>query len=285
FVRYMEPAMGFTLRVRTGGELPPGSIAFRRDRTLTRLGPEGYTLDVRPGRVVARAPELAGLFYAVQTMRQLLPPAIFREAPAGETAWSMPAVTIEDYPRFAWRGAHLDVGRHFVPKEFVRKYIDLIALHKLNTFHWHLTEDQGWRLEIKQYPKLTEIGAWRKETLIGRPRGQDERKYDGKRHGGFYTQEDAREIVAYAQARFMTVLPEIEMPGHSVAAIAAYPELGVTGDSMEVATRWGVFSDILNAKPSTIQFMQNVLTEVMAIFPTPSIPIHAHNAHKTQRTT
>src|SRR5262245_13438746 len=111
FVRYMEPAMGFTLRVRTGGELPPGSIAFRRDRTLTRLGPEGYTLDVRPGRVVARAPELAGLFYAVQTMRQLLPPAIFREAPAGETAWSMPAVTIEDYPRFAWRGAHLDVGR------------------------------------------------------------------------------------------------------------------------------------------------------------------------------
>jgi len=192
------------------------------------------------------------------------------------------AVDIEDYPRFPWRGAHLDVGRHFMPKEFVKKYIDLIALHKLNTFHWHLTEDQGWRLEIKQYPKLTEVGAWRKETLVGRPRGTEERKFDGKRHGGFYTQEDAREIVAYAQARFVTVVPEIEMPGHSVAAIASYPELGVTGAPIDVATSWGVFSDILNAKPSTIQFMQNVLTEVMAIFPGRYIHIGGDEADKTK---
>ena len=282
FARYVEPATGFTLRVRTGGEPPAGSIAFRRDRTLSRLGPEGYALDVGPGRVIARAPELAGLFYAEQTLRQLLPPEIFRDAPAGRTAWTIPAVAIEDYPRFTWRGAHLDVGRHFMPKEFVKKYIDLLALYKLNVFHWHLTEDQGWRLEITEYPKLTEVGAWRKETVIGRPRGQDERKYDGRRHGGFYTQEDAREIVAYAKARFITVVPEIEMPGHSVAAIASYPELGVTGEPMEVATRWGVFSDILNAKPSTIQFMQNVLTEAMAIFPSRYIHIGGDEADKTK---
>ena len=282
FARYVEPATGFTLRVRTGGAPPAGSIVFRRDRALARLGPEGYTLDVRAGRVVARAPELAGLFYAVQTMRQLLPPEIFRDAPSGQTAWTMPAVAIEDSPRFAWRGAHLDVGRHFMPKEFVKKYIDLIALHKLNVFHWHLTEDQGWRLEIKEHPKLTEVGAWRKETVVGRPRGQEERRFDGKRHGGFYTQEDAREIVAYARERFVTVVPEIEMPGHSVAAIASYPELGVTGQPIEVATTWGVFSDILNAKPSTIQFMQNVLTEVMEIFPSRYIHIGGDEADKTK---
>jgi hexosaminidase len=285
FARYVEPATGFTLRVRTGGEPPPGSIAFRRDRTLARLGSEGYSLDVQPTRVVARAPELAGLFYAVQTMRQLLPPEIFRDAPLGgisRMSWTMPAVAIDDYPRFAWRGAHLDVGRHFMPKEFVKKYIDLLALHKLNTFHWHLTEDQGWRLEIKQYPKLTEIGAWRKETVVGRPRGQDQATYDGKRHGGYYTQDDAREIVAYAKARFINVVPEIEMPGHAVAAIAAYPELGITGQPIDVATHWGVFSDILNAKPSTIQFMQNVLTEVMAIFPSRYIHVGGDEADKTK---
>jgi hexosaminidase len=282
FARYVEPATGFTLRVRTGGEPPAGSIAFRLDRALARLGPEGYTLDVRPGGIVARAPEPAGLFYAVQTMRQLLPPEIFRDAPSGEGPWTLPAVTIEDYPRFAWRGAHLDVGRHFMPKEFVKKYIELLALHKLNTFHWHLTEDQGWRLEIKEYPRLTDVGAWRKETVVGRPRGQEAPSYDARRHGGFYTQEDAREIVAYAKARFITVVPEIEMPGHAIAAIAAYPELGVTGEPVDVATHWGVFSDILNTKPSTIQFMQNVLTEVMAIFPSRYIHIGGDEADKTK---
>ena len=139
--------------------------------------------------------------------------------------WHVPAVTIEDMPRFPWRGGHLDVGRHFMPKEFVKKYIDLLALQKLNTFHWHLTEDQGWRLEIKKYPKLTEIGAWRKETLTGRMRRTNDLTFDGNRHGGFYTQDDVREIVAYAKARFVNVVPEIEMPGHAKAAIAAYPEL------------------------------------------------------------
>ena len=281
FAAYVEPATGFTLRVQSGGSAPASGIQFRIDRSLARLGPEGYVLDVRPARIVARASAAAGLFYAVQTLRQLLPPQIFRDAPAGQTAWTIPSVSIEDQPRFGWRGAHLDTGRHFMPKEFVKKYIDLIALHKLNTFHWHLTEDQGWRLEIKQYPKLTEVGAWRKETIVGRNRRDAQAQYDGKRHGGLYTQEDAREIVAYAKARFVTVVPEIEMPGHAMAAIASYPELGL-GDPVEVATRWGVFSDILNAEPATVTFMQNVLTEVMAIFPGRYIHVGGDEADKTK---
>ena len=282
FARDLAGPTGFALRVRIGGAIPARAIAFHRDRGLAkRLGGEGYVLDVRPTRIVIRAAAPAGLFYATQTIRQMLPPEVFRSAPVGSTAWTVPAAAIEDYPRFAWRGAHLDTGRHFMPKEFVEKYIDLIAMHKLNTFHWHLTEDQGWRIEIKRYPRLTTVGAWRKETLVGRSRGPGA-TYDGQPHGGFYTQEDAREVVAYAKARFVTVVPEIEMPGHAMAAIAAYPEIGVTGEPVEVATRWGVFSDILNAEPSTIQFMQNVLTEVLAIFPSCYIHVGGDEADKTK---
>jgi hexosaminidase len=283
--RYLEPATGYTVVVRSGGSAPTGAIVLRLDRTLRRLGAEGYTLDVRSDGITARAPELAGLFYAVQTIRQLLPPEIFREAPIAGVAWRIPAVSIEDQPRFAWRGAHLDVGRHFMPKEFVKKYIDLLALHKLNTFHWHLTEDQGWRIEIRKYPRLTGIGAWRKESLIGRQSGQRDTtqwRFDGEPHGGFYTQDDAREIVAYAAARFITVVPEIEMPGHALAAIAAYPELGVTGEQLEVGKRWGVYSDILNAEPTTVAFMQDVLTEVLEIFPGSFIHIGGDEADKAK---
>ena len=278
--RYLEPATGLSLRVVSSGAPPARAISLRRDATLKRLGGEGYVLEVRPASIVARAPEEAGLFYAVQTLRQLLPPEIFREAPVGGVRWRIPAVSIEDRPRFGWRGGHLDAGRHFMPKEFVKKYIDLLALHKFNVFHWHLTEDQGWRLEIKQYPRLTDVGGWRKETLVGRPRR--DAQYDGRRHGGFYTQEDAKEVVAYAKARHITVVPEIEMPGHAQAAIAAYPELGVTGQPVEVATTWGVFSDILNAEPATIQFMQNVLKEVMDIFPSRYIHIGGDEAEKSK---
>ena len=280
--RYLEPATGIDFRVVTSGTAPPRSISLRLDRRLARLGDEGYLLDVRPSGIIIRAHGPAGLFYAVQTLRQLLPAAIFREAPVEGVEWSVPAVSIEDYPRFQWRGGHLDVARHFMPKEFVKKYIDLLALHKMNVFHWHLTEDQGWRLEIKQYPKLTEVGAWRKETLVGRAQRATAPTFDGKRHGGFYTQDDAREIVAYARARHVTVVPEIEMPGHAIAAIAAYPELGVTGEPMEVARTWGVFSDILNADPSTIRFMQNVLSEVLAIFPGRYIHIGGDEADKAK---
>src|SRR5437773_9062697 len=170
-----------------------------------------------------------------------------------------------------------------MPKEFVKKYIDLAALHKLNHFHWHLTDDQGWRLEIKQYPRLTQVGAWRRETLIGR-KVQDSTtwRFDGQPHGGFYTQDDVREIVAYAAARFVTIVPEIEMPGHSQAAIAAYPELGNTGQALDVSTRWGVHQNILNAEDSTIQFMKDVLTEAMELFPSRYIHIGGDEADKTQ---
>ena len=283
--RYLEPATGFTFVVRTGGKPPANAITLRLTSALDSLGGEGYTVDVSRSGVALRASQPAGLFYAVQTLRQLLPAEIFRAAPVADVAWTIPAVAIADAPRFAWRGAHLDVGRHFMPKEFVRKYIDLLALHKLNTFHWHLTEDQGWRLQIRKYPRLTDVGAWRATTLIGRQSAQRDStqwKFDGQPHGGFYTQDDAREIVAYAKARFITVVPEIEMPGHALAAIAAYPALGVTGDSAAVGTRWGVYSDILNADSTTVAFMQDVLTEVLEIFPGPYIHIGGDEADKAK---
>jgi hexosaminidase len=283
--RYLEPATGFSFAVRIGGSVPANAIVLRRDAGLRRLGSEGYTLGVRSTGITARAPEAAGLFYAVQTLRQLLPPEIFREAPVPGVEWRIPVVAIEDSPRFGWRGAHLDVARHFMPKEFVKKYIDLLALHKLNTFHWHLTEDQGWRLEIEKYPLLTEVGAWRRESLVGRQGGQRDTTqwvYDGERHGGFYTRDDAREIVAYARARHITVVPEIEMPGHALAAIAAYPELGVTGEKLEVGRRWGIYSDILNAEPGTVAFMKDVLAEVLELFPSRFIHIGGDEADKTK---
>jgi hexosaminidase len=282
--KWLEPATGFSFRVVAGGSAPAGSISLRLDASLNHLGDEGYRLDVRPNGIVARAHGSAGLFNAVQTIRQLLPAEIFREAEVPGVAWKIAAVAIEDYPRFAWRGGHLDVARHFMPKEFVKKYIDLLALHKLNTLHLHLTDDQGWRLEIKQYPRLTEVGGWRKETLVGRyrPTEKDTFQYDARPHGGFYTQEDAREIVAYAKARYITVIPEIEMPGHVLAAIAAYPEIGVTGQPVEVARHWGIFSDILNAEPATVRFMQNVLSEVIRIFPSRYIHIGGDEAEKSK---
>ena len=280
--RYLEPATGFTLAVRTGSA-PNGAIVLRRDASLARLGPEGYVLDVRPEGVTARAPTAAGLFYAVQTIRQLLPADIFRDAPAGRATWTMPAVRIEDAPRFSWRGGMLDVGRHFMPKAFVKKYVDLLALHKMNVFHWHLTEDQGWRIAITKYPRLTEVGGRRAATLVGRqPRDSTRWTYDSIPHAGYYTQDDVREIVAYATERHVTVVPEIEMPGHAVAAIAAYPELGVTGQPTAVAMRWGVFDNILNAEPQTVSFMQDVLTEVLSLFPSPYIHIGGDEADKTR---
>ena len=288
--RYLEPGTGFALSVRSGGAPPrdvgsrrgAGVIELRRDSSLAAaLGTEGYRLTVRPGRIVARAAGDAGLFYAVQTMRQLLPPAVFREAPLPNVAWTMPAVDIEDAPRFPWRGAHLDVARHFMPKEFIEKYIDLLALHKLNVFHWHLTDDQGWRLEIRKYPRLTSVGAWRTETVVGwQNRDSTKNVHDKTPHGGFYTQDDAREVVAYAAARHVTVVPEIEMPGHARAAIAAYPELGVTGEPIAVWTDWGVTPYILNADSSTVAFMQDVLGEVLNIFPSRFIHVGGDEAAK-----
>jgi len=281
FAASLAPATGLTIPVRIGAA-PAAGIVLTRDARLARLGAEGYELTVTPRRLAIRGRERAGVFYALQTVRQLLPAEIFREAKVDSIAWTVPALRIVDRPRFTWRGAHLDVGRHFMPKEFVKKYIDLLALQKMNSFHWHLTEDQGWRLEIRKYPRLTDVGAWRTQTIVGHQPGSDSTtwQYDGQRHGGYYTQDDVREIVAYARDRFVNVVPEIEMPGHALAAIAAYPELGVTGQPADVGMRWGVYANILNADESTITFMQDVLTEVMALFPGRFIHIGGDEADK-----
>ncbi len=180
---------------------------------------------------------------------------------------SVPACIIEDEPRFVYRGMHLDVGRHMFPVATIKRYIDMLALHKMNTFHWHLTEDQGWRIEIKKYPKLTEIGAFRNETVVGHA-GRPPLVFDGKRYGGFYTQDEVRDVVAYAKSKFITVIPEIEMPGHAMAALASYPELSCTGGPFEVNTKWGVMDDVFCAgKEETFTFLQDVLTEVIDLFP------------------
>jgi hexosaminidase len=282
---YLFPATGYRLPVRATPGGAVRTIAIRLDPTLAGLGAEGYRLRVTHTAVTIRASQPAGAFYAVQTLRQLLPVQILRDAAVEGVAWTVPAVTIEDAPRFGWRGAHLDAGRHFMPKEFVKKFIDLLALHKLNRFHWHLTEDQGWRIEIKKYPRLTEIGSWRRETLVGRQAAYADStqwRFDGRPHGGFYTQEDVREIVAYARARFVTVVPEIEMPGHAQAAIAAYPALGNIGDTGAVSTHWGVHTRILNPEESTIRFMQDVLTEVLALFPARYVHIGGDEAAKDE---
>lgn len=280
---YLEPATGFDLTVKTAGSPTGNRIVLRLDETLTRLGDEGYILDVSPGIVSIRAPKPAGVFYGMQSLRQILPVEIFREAPVNSVAWTAPALRIEDSPRFPWRGMHLDVARHFMPREFVKKFIDLLALHKMNSFHWHLTEDQGWRIEIKKYPRLTEIGAWRKETVVGpHERDSTKRVFDGKRHGGFYTQDDIREIVAYAKARFINIVPEIEMPGHAQAAISAYPELGNTGQPIDVRQFWGVSEHILNPEDKTVTLMQDVLGEVLTLFPGKFIHIGGDEADKKQ---
>jgi len=237
----------------------PGGAAGSAIRLSLRaqnpeLGDEGYILKVSPAEIRLEANAAAGLFYGVQTLRQAL-----RLEPDGTLV--LPCFIITDRPRFGWRGMLLDCGRHFMSKEFVKRYIDLLAVHKMNRFHWHLTEDQGWRIEIKKYPLLTEIGAWRTDDA-------------GTRSGGFYTQDDIREVVSYARSRFVTVVPEIEMPGHSVAALAAYPELSCTGGPFEVPTLWGVYKDVYCAgNDRTFAFLEDVLSEVIDLFPGPYIHI------------
>jgi len=279
----LRTAGGISLEVVEAEKYTPRKnvILFTTVGSDSTLGNEGYQLLVSKNNVLIKAPAAAGLFYGMQTIFQLLPAQIEGSAVSDGVKWQIPGVEITDKPRFGWRGMHLDVSRHFVPVEFVKKYIDNLAMHKLNTFHWHLTDDQGWRIEIKKYPKLTEVGAWRKESLIGH-NSDIPHKFDGVAHGGFYTQEQAREIVQYASERFITVVPEIEMPGHAIAAIASYPELGVTGLPVEVATHWGIFPDIFNVEENTFTFLEDVLTEVMDIFPGEYIHIGGDEAIKDQ---
>lgn len=233
---------------------------------------EAYQITVNENLITITGVTEAGVFYGIQTLR--------KSTPIGENLQVAYApATINDAPRFSYRGMHLDVARHFQPVDYIKKYIDLLAIHNINRFHWHLTEDQGWRIEIKKYPKLTEIGSVRKETVIGKNTGE----YDGTPHGGFYTQEEIKEIVKYAEERYITIIPEIDMPGHMLAALAAYPELGCTGGPYEVERTWGVFDDILCAgKEETFQFVEDVLTEVMGLFPSEYIHIGGDEAPKVR---
>ena len=230
-----------------------------------RFPTEGYHLLVTGSAVTVTASGPAGVFYGLQTLRQLLPDSSWRAAviePAPPI--ELMGIEVADEPAFAWRGVHLDVSRHFMPKGFVLKLIDLISMHKCNVLHLHLTDDQGWRMPVEAYPRLVEVGAWRRESAAGHYR---ERRYDGRPHGGFYSAADLREIVAYASERFVDVLPEIDMPGHMVAAIAAYPELGNSPEPREVLTTWGISSHVLNLEPATLKFCTDVLDEVTDIFP------------------
>lgn len=261
----LAPATGFSLLVSEPAGERAGGIRLQLDAALERLGREGYSLAVTPQQVLIRAFAPPGAFYATQTLRQLLPPAIYSKQPHPGVSWTIPCLRIEDQPRFAWRGALIDVARHFMPKETILKFIDLLAIHKMNSLQLHLTDDQGWRIEIKRYPKLTEIGSIRKETRVGHER--EARGFDGKPHGGYYSQADIREIVEYARLRHVRLVPEIEMPGHAQAAIASYPELGNTRERLEVSTRWGVHKNIFNVNESTIEFLQNVLAELLELFP------------------
>lgn len=263
----LEPATGFQFKSQTGKApaAQANAIFLVEDAKITN--PEGYVLEVKRNAITIKAGSPAGAFYAVQTLKQLLPPAIYQNSVSKNVSWLVPCATITDAPRFGYRGMHLDVGRHFFSVSFIKRYIDLMAAHKINRFHWHLTEDQGWRIEIKKYPKLQTVASCRAQTLIGHDSDVPV-KMDGKPHCGYYTQEEVKEVVEYARKQFVTIVPEIEMPGHATAALAAYPELGCTGGPYKVIENWGVFDDVFCAgNEQTFVFLKDVLTEVAALFP------------------
>ena len=240
-------------------------FSFILDQALAK---EAYTLSIGRKHIEARASSLNGFVYAIQTLKQMMPVEIFGKAEAADKDWSLPCCTINDAPRFSYRGMHMDVSRHFFDMDMVKKYLDIMEVHKLNTLHWHLTDDQGWRIEIKKYPKLTEVGSIRKETLIGHIFESD--TYDGTPYGEgcYFTQDQIREIIAYAAAKGINIIPEIDLPGHMLAALAAYPELGCTGGPYDVWGRWGVADEVLCAgKEETMIFLENVLAEVADLFP------------------
>lgn len=258
---YIQEATGKELKMVAEDE--SGNNAILLKLGLSSDNPEAYRLEVAPNNIVITGASEAGVFYGIQTLRKSLPVA------KGVNV-SFPPVEIKDYPRFAYRGMMLDVCRHFFTLDSVKRYIDMLALHNINRFHWHLSDDQGWRIEIKKYPELTKIGSLRSGTVLGK--NTDE--YDSIPYGGFYTQEEAKEIVAYAKDRYITVIPEIDMPGHMQAALAAYPELGCTGGPYEVWKRWGVSKDVLCAgNPKTIEFIEGVLDEITEIFPSEYVHI------------
>ena len=233
-----------------------------------KIGDEGYRLNVSDKKILIEANERTGFFYGIQTLLQLLPPEIYSNSPAIERRWDVPSISIEDTPQFVYRGLHLDVSRHFYPVSFIKKYIDLLAMQKMNYFHWHLTDDQGWRLEIKKYPLLTQKGAWRDSTAINHPSSFTTPIFEKKVYGGYYTQEQVCDIVAYAAERHVTVIPEIDLPGHMLAALAAYPALGCMHKDYQVGTQWGIYSDVLCVgNKDGYRFIEDIMTEVISLFP------------------
>ena len=268
---FIKEMTGTEVRV-SDKEKSSNAIILAVDSTMGH--PEGYKLQITPEKVLLTGGSEAGVFYGIQTIHKALP--ILKD---GKVAAALPAGTVTDFPRFRYRGFMIDVGRHFFPVSYLKQMIDLMALHNINYFHWHLTEDQGWRIEIKKYPKLTEIGSKRDSTIID----WETKKFDGKPHSGFYTQDEAREIVRYAADRFITVVPEIDLPGHTTAALASYPELGCTGGPYKVLCSFGVFPDVLCAgNDQTLQFTKDVLDEIMDIFPSEYIHIGGDECPKSR---
>lgn len=266
---YVLESTGKTLAVEAGAT---GSHAIVLRLGLQTENPESYLLEVNEDQVTITGSSAAGVFYGIQTLRKSLPVA-------KDAQVVLPPVRVNDAPRFAYRGMMLDVCRHFFSLDSVKRYIDMLALHNINRFHWHLTDDQGWRIEIKKYPQLTQIGSQRKETVIGRNSG----KYDGIPYGGYYTQEEAREIVAYAKDRYITVIPEFEMPGHMQGVLAAFPELGCTGGPYDVWTQWGVSEDVICAgNDKSLELIKDVLAELIEIFPSEYIHVGGDECPKTR---
>lgn len=262
----------------TGEELPV-QIDCSRNIPAILLGinkkmiaPEGYVIEVGKKSIRIEGATPQGVFYGIQAFRKALPQVSSDQV-------VIPPVRVSATPRFGYRGLHFDVSRHFFSVDFVKQYIDMMALHQMNTFHWHITDDQGWRFPVAKYPRLIEVGAWRDETVIGRNSGL----YDHQRYGGYYTSEQIRDIVRYAQERYITIIPEVDMPGHMEAALAAYPELGCTGGPYEVEKNWGVFDDVLcPGKEQTFRFICDVLDEVMALFPSEYIHIGGDESPRTR---
>ena len=267
---YIEEATGFRLPVKEENDASGKLIRLLTDKQIKEK--EGYRLVVTENAVEVAGSTPAGIFYGMQTLRKSLP--VCDRIPI-----ELPAATVNDHPRFAYRGMMLDVGRHFFTVDSVKRFIDMLALHNVNTMHWHLTDDQGWRIEIKKYPRLTEVGSIRKETVIGR----NTNEYDGKPYGGFYTQDEIRDVIAYAAERYITIIPEIDLPGHMSAALASYPELGCTGGPYEVGTRWGVKDDVLCAgNNQTLSFVEDVLAEVIDLFPSEYIHVGGDECPKVR---
>jgi len=276
----LAPAMGFKLSLADTSQRRRGAIMLELEKDLAKLGDEGYTLRVMPRRILIRAKGPAGLFYGIQTLRQLLPEQVFSKTKAEGVEWKVPCVRITDYPRFGWRGLLVDPARHFIPKQDLMRFIDIMALHKYNSLQIHLTDDTGWRIEIRKYPKLTQTGAWMDFTTMRKGDGAD--ASSDKRPGGFYSQDDIRQIVKYASERYINIVPEIEMPAHTGAAIISYPEIGLYPEKLSalpVEKRWAANERVLAPRPKTVEFMKNVLTEVMELFPSRYIHIGGDEAN------